>query len=145
MAYRFFGWDGPDAVPSASEYSSIRNQRDMYDILSTCWCAETCAPRLRSDWSPDNKTLGQCSITAFLVQDVFGGEVYGIPLPGGGYHCYNAVGDVLFDLTSEQFGSKVLKYPKENLQSRETHFSDPEKKSRYELLKENFVQAAKGE
>ncbi len=43
-------------------------------------------------WTPDNKTLGQCSITAFLAQDIFGGKVYGIPLPEGGVHCYNMIG-----------------------------------------------------
>ena len=47
--------------------------RDCYDILSEVWCAETCAPRMRTDWSPANKTLGQCSVTAFLMQDIFGG------------------------------------------------------------------------
>lgn len=31
-------------------------------------------------------TLGQCSITAFLAQDIFGGEVYGILRPGGNYY-----------------------------------------------------------
>lgn len=107
----------------------------MYDLLCDCWMAETCAPRLRSDWSEGNMTLGQCSITSFLVQDIFGGEVYGIPLPGGGFHCYNVVEGSLFDLTSEQFGGKVLEYPLENPQSREEHFADADKRARYELLK----------
>ena len=77
---------------------------DLYGKLSQIWCAETCAPRLRARWTPENRTLGQCSITAFLVQDLFGGQVYGILRPGGNYHCYNVVGGHVFDLTSEQFG-----------------------------------------
>ena len=69
-AYRFFGWENAD----------IRDERGLtpreyYDLLSEIWCAETCAPRMRSDWSPENKTLGQCSITAFLLQDLYGGKV----------------------------------------------------------------------
>jgi hypothetical protein len=41
---------------------------------------------MRKDWTKDNMTLGQCSVTAFLVQDIFGGEVLGILLPDGNYH-----------------------------------------------------------
>ncbi len=84
--------------------------RDCYDILSDIWCADTCAPRMRSDWTPDNKTLGQCSITAFLIQDLFGGKVYGVALKDGNFHCFNAVDDCVFDLTSEQFGDMKLNY-----------------------------------
>ena len=83
-------------------------------------------------------TLGQCSITAFIVQDLFGGEVYGILRPGGNYHCYNVIGDAKFDLTSEQFGeeAKDLVYDDVNLQTREVHFEKEEKKARYEYLKQ---------
>lgn len=135
MAYKFYGWDSGALLPVFSQYSQVRSPRDLYDLLDRCWCIETCAPRLRGKWSEDNKTVGQCSVTAFLAQDIFGGEVYGIPLPDGGFHCYNVVEDCLFDLTSEQFGDLVFEYPMENPQSREKHFSDSEKESRYELLK----------
>jgi hypothetical protein len=90
---------------------------------------------MRGEWSEDNKTLGQCSITAFLVQDIFGGEVYGVPLGDGAFHCFNKVGDKVFDLTSEQFLPKVLDYPLDCPQSREVHFSKEEKRLRYEALK----------
>ena len=83
---------------------------DYYDILSELWCAETCAPRMRQDWSPENKTLGQCSITAFLLQDIYGGKVLGVPLEDGNFHCFNVVGECVFDLTSDQFGYEKLDY-----------------------------------
>ena len=107
----------------------------LYDDLCRAWSAETCAPRMREQWSEENPTLGQCSITSFLVQDLFGGKVYGIPLEEGGYHCYNVVGDMVFDLASEQFGDRVLNYENNPEQFREIHFADPEKFQRYELLK----------
>lgn len=138
MEYRFYGWESPDVAPADPRFGGIRNQRHMYDILDRCWSIETCAPRFRGQWSETNKTAGQCSITAFLVQDVFGGEVYGVPLPEGGFHCYNAVGSSLFDLTSEQFGDTVLEYPKENPQSREEHLADAGKMERYRLLREKM-------
>ena len=107
----------------------------LYDDLCCAWSAETCAPRMREQWSADNPTLGQCSITSFLVQDLFGGKVYGIPLEEGGYHCYNVIGDMVFDLASEQFGDRVLDYEDNPEQFREIHFADPEKFERYKLLK----------
>ena len=90
---------------------------------------------MRSDWSPENKTLGQCSITAFLLQDLYGGKVFGVPLGDGNYHCFNVVGDYMFELTSEQFGEKKLNYADCPEQFRETHFAKEEKRQRYEVLK----------
>lgn len=143
MSYCFYGWEQAD-VPAVNDgYGRIGTPRDLYDILSWIWCAETCAPRMRDRWSRENKTLGQCSITAFLAQDIFGGRVYGIRRPDGNYHCYNVVGDCVFDLTSEQFGEEVLDYEDNPEQLREIHFAKEEKRLRYELLKEK-LRAASG-
>ncbi len=139
MPYRFFGAETPSVKPTTKEFEKIKDQRHLYTLLSEIWCEYTCAPRLREQWSEGNKTLGQCSITAFLVQDVFGGKVYGVPLTGGGVHCYNVVGDVRFDLTSEQFGDEKLVYDDAHPQSREEHFSDPEKFARYTYLKNSLL------
>lgn len=134
----FWGCDNCDVKPVSHEYIGIESPADLYRALENIWCAKTCAPRMRSEWTEENKTLGQCSITSFLVQDIFGGKVYGVPLEGGGYHCYNAVGSAVFDLTSEQFGDEKLVYALENEQLREQHFADEEKKARYEYLKEKL-------
>ena len=133
--YQFYGWEQAD-VPAVSEtYKKIKNPRELYNILSDIWCADTCAPRMRERWSPENKTLGQCSITAFLAQDIFGGKVYGILRPGGNYH---VVGDCCFDLTSEQFGDEILDYRENPEQFREVHFQKEEKRQRYEYLKKEL-------
>ena len=105
--YKFWGWEHADVFPADKNYSFIKDPRNLYDILSKIWCAGTCAPRMREKWTPDNKTLGQCSITAFLAQDIFGGKVYGIKRPDGNVHCFNVVGDCRFDLTSEQSNSLI--------------------------------------
>lgn len=134
--YRFYGWERADVPAVTDEYPGIRTPLDLYDALSAgVWRAETCAPRLRDGWTPENKTLGQCSITAFLAQDIFGGEVYGIRRPDGNYHCYNVVNGRTFDLTSEQFGDEKLCYEGNPEQLRETHFAKEEKRLRYELLR----------
>ncbi|MCR5055846.1 MAG: hypothetical protein K6B54_02930 [Clostridia bacterium] len=136
MSYRFYG----------NENCNIKDARGLtprnyYDILDKIWCEDTCAPHMRKDWSAANKTLGQCSITAFLMQDLYGGKVYGIILPDGIRHCFNVVGDVVFDLTSEQFQGKKLDYSTAVEQSREEHFLRTEKKDRYLYLKEKLEEA----
>ena len=135
MAYAFYGWQTADVAPVDPRYGGIRDPRHLYDLLARLWCADTCAPRMRDRWTPGNRTLGQCSITAFLAQDIFGGKVCGILRPGGNYHCYNVIGDCVFDLTSEQFGSEKLCYENNPEQFREVHFAKEEKRLRYEFLK----------
>ena len=136
--YCFYGANSKSITPINGDFSFVKDQRDLYDLLCKCWSIETCAPRLRKDWSNSNFTLGQCSITAFLVQDIFGGEVYGVLLPDGAFHCYNVIGDIEFDLTSEQFKTE-LDYSKGILQSREKHFANKEKYQRYNLLKSRLL------
>ena len=134
MEYRFYGWETATQPALNTEYKGISTPQSLYDALLNIWCEYTCAPRLREEWSKENITLGQCSITAFLVQDIFGGRVYGILRPGGNYHCFNVVDGVKFDLTSEQFGGEVLDYEHVEEQFRDEHFKKTEKKKRYEYL-----------
>ena len=133
MEYKFYGWDSPDIKPIDTKYNKIKNHKDLYDILSNIWCEYTCAPRMRDIWSETNKTCGQCSITAFLFQDIFGGEVYGVKLSDGNFHCYNVVDGNQYDLTSEQFSEKLI-YDNIYKQSRDVHFSSKEKYERYKYL-----------
>ena len=130
MSYTFYGWQTATITDSHG-----LTPRNYYDLLSGIWCANTCAPRMRSEWTLENRTLGQCSITAFLIQDIFGGKVYGIPLAEGGFHCFNAVDGCVFDLTSEQFPGERLEYRNQPEQLRYEHFRKEEKRQRYEQLK----------
>lgn len=138
--YQFYGWEHALVRPVDEKYQKIASPRVLYDLLSELWCADTCAPRMRDEWTEENKTLGQCSITAFLAQDIFGGRVYGILRPGGNYHCYNVIKDCCFDLTSEQFGeeAKELVYEGNPEQFRDVHFAKEEKRLRYEYLKKEL-------
>ena len=137
--YRFYGWETAGIVDARG-----LTPRDYYDILSGLWSADTCAPRMRKDWSADNPTLGQCSITAFLVQDLYGGRVLGVPLGDGNYHCFNDVDGCVFDLTSEQFGDRALDYAHCPELRREVHFAKAEKQARYALLRERLLKALEG-
>lgn len=138
MKYAFYGWETALVPAITDEYPGITDPQKLYEALSQIWCADTCAPRMRENWSRENMTLGQCSITAFLAQDIFGGKVYGIKRPGGNYHCYNVNGDCVFDLTSEQFGAEKLCYEDNPEQLREVHFAKEEKRLRYEYLRQKL-------
>lgn len=131
--YRFYGWQAADMTDANG-----LTPRDMYDLLLKAWRADTCAPRMRDGWSEENPTKGQCSITAFLAQDLFGGRVLGVPLGDGNYHCFNVVDGRAFDLTSEQF-SRELSYEDCPEQRREDHFDREEKRRRYLLLRGRFL------
>ena len=133
--YKFYGHENVQNIkPISKAYPLVKNPLDLYDKMSDIWCEYSCAPRMRKNWSKSNMTLGQCSITSFLIQDIFGGEVYGVPLKEGGYHCFNVVNGVMFDLTSEQFGNEKLEYTLKYPQSREEHFAIEEKYQRYLYL-----------
>lgn len=133
MEYKFYGCNTKSVKPINPIYKAIKDQRHLYDLLSDIWCEYTCTPRLRKQWSKENKTCGCCSITCLLVQDIFGGEIYGVYIDGN-VHCFSKVGDEIFDLTSEQFGDLKLDYTLDHPQSREEHLSIPNKKERYLYL-----------
>ena len=138
MTCNFYGH-----IPSQKIHASFMNHDitppELYRLLSSIWCEYSCTPRLRHLWTPDNPTLGQCSITAFLAQDIFGGKVLGILRPEGNYHCFNEVDGVVFDLTSEQFGDEVLDYSHADEQDRQEHFARKDKLERYEYLKAELL------
>lgn len=135
----FYG-AGQDFTPVDTGLPGLTTPQALYAALLDCWCAETCAPRMRDRWTVENPTLGQCSVTAFLAQDLFGGTVKGIPLPEGGVHCFNEACGGVFDLSSEQFGGITLDYGCAVPQRREEHFSKHEKYARYLLLKQRLYE-----
>ena len=139
IMHNFYGHKDALLVTAVNNsYSKIITPIDLYDALANIWCEYSCAPRMRHLWSQNNPTLGQCSITAFLAQDIFGGKVLGIPRLDGSWHCYNCAQGHTFDLTSEQFGSEILDYSHNPEQKREIHFAKTEKLHRYLYLIEQL-------
>ena len=141
--YGFYGRETADVKARTDEYPGIETPKDLYRVLWHVWSKETCTARMREDWTEENATLGQCTITAFLAQDIFGGRVWGVPLEDGNFHCFNAVENRIFDLTSEQFGDRKLDYSLRYEQLRHDQFMKPGKRERYEALKEALKQELK--
>ena len=109
----------------------------MLEKLRKAWCAETAHPSYRDKWSPENPSSGQCAVTALVVQDLFGGNIYSCKV-GKFSHFINIIDDKIYDLTAEQFGSaNQICYMKNSfkLRSRESLLRNKDVASRYALLK----------
>ncbi len=93
-----------DITKITKDYNGINTTDDLFNMLINVWCRETAYPTCQEDYDLyDDPTLGQCAITATLVHDMFGGEIYKIHLEGGGTHYFNRINGHYIDLTSDQF------------------------------------------
>jgi len=90
--------------------------RTMYgiitDLLREAWCRETASPSCQADWTTANPALGQCAVSALVVQDLIGGIIVRAVIPGSGSHYWNEIPngeDVhVFDPTRSQFPSSTV-------------------------------------
>lgn len=83
-------------------------QRLLEDHLATLmphvWRRETASPSLHDQWSQENPALGQCAVTALLIQQHFGGVLLRTVVEGYGSHYYNRLADGFeVDATKCQF------------------------------------------
>ena len=102
-------------------------------VLNMAWSKETCVPLLRDKWSEENKELGQCAITALVVNDCYGGKIMRC-MTMAGSHYYNLIDDEIVDLTVEQFMGEVPLYEEGQERTREYLLSNEDTKARYLML-----------
>ena len=83
----------------------------------------------------------QCTVTAMVVQDYFGGEILALNMPGGGTHYLNKIDGNVFDLTSDQFTSHgvELDYSGTQVVPRSSVGVDGSAPERYRELKINVA------
>lgn len=58
-------------------------------------------------WWPEVASYGQCAIIALKVQELLGGEVLGLEIPGRGSRYANRVNGEVLDLTADQLASPI--------------------------------------
>jgi len=82
----------------------------------------------------------QCTVTAMVVQDYFGGEILALKMPFGGTHYLNLIDGKVFDLTSDQFTSHDidLDYTGVKVVPRSEVGVDGSAPERYRALKANL-------
>lgn len=108
----------------------------MMDIRKA-WCRETAHPSYRNKWTEDNPSAGQCLVTALIVQEQFGGDIYSCKV-GNCSHFVNIIDERIIDKTAEQFGgTDKIKYlvGSFRLRTRESLLKSNDVKERYALLK----------
>jgi len=78
---------------------------ELGEILRECWDIDTCYKRDRCRWTPECPEIGQCFVTALVVNDFFGGLiVYNKKYK----HYYNILPEYgVVDFTVKQFGYNV--------------------------------------
>lgn len=105
------------------------------------WTRETAFPEVLKDWTPRNKALGQCAITAIIIFDLFGGRII---YDKENFHLWNELPDgTQHDFSRSQFKDKRIfkfyKYKlKEDILMDETGIRT-DANSRYLLLKQRFT------
>lgn len=73
--------------------------------VKKAWTKDTCYPPDRNNWTKEKPEIGQCAVTALIVQDEFHGDiVYNSQFD----HYYNILpSGKKMDLTKGQFSSKI--------------------------------------
>jgi len=109
------------------------------ELLLASWSAETAV----GEWSQDNPSLGQCAVTALVVQDFLGGELLRCKTTDGGSHYWNRLPDATeIDLTESQFDyidSKPLKNDV-LVRTRDYVLSFEPTSLRYKILKNKVIE-----
>ena len=109
--------------------------------FTKAWCKETAHPAYQNSWSANNPSAGQCAITALVVQDLYGGDIYSCKV-GRNSHFINMIGDKIVDLTADQFGGAgKIQYIKGSfkLRTRDSLLKNKDVKARYNLLCSRLV------
>lgn len=105
--------------------------------LEKAWCRETAHPSYQDKWSEDNPSCGQCCVTALVIQDKYGGDIYSCKV-GNNSHFVNIINERIIDKTAEQFGGTGnIKYISGSFRkrARASLLKNKDIKQRYELLK----------
>lgn len=112
--------------------------RQLNNLLYDCYSSETCYPKLKDEWTIENKTLGHCAVTSLIVNDYFGGKIAKCNVQGIS-HYFNIIDDEIIDLTKEQFGENEPDYDNYNLVSRNDIVDNENTRVRYEKLKNKLA------
>ena len=114
---------------------------ELIRILELSWNKETCTPSMQDSWNENNKAIGQCAVTALIVNDFLGGKIMRCMCETGS-HYYNVINDNVIDLTASQFETKP-NYVDGEKRTREYLLSNEDTQKRYLLLlktvKSNFI------
>lgn len=115
-------------------FSTVSNDiKALHEILVAAWSAETSTSP--DAWTPENPSLGQCAVTALIVQDEFGGELKRATVNGISHYWNHLLSGEEIDLTRNQFGDDFHLDDLPATRTREYVLSYPATVQRYRVLK----------
>lgn len=136
----FYGIETSEAIKPITDEYKLNNLKEMFEALLNTWDDETVSPGCLPVYNHDNDpSKGECTITAMLVQDIFGGTIRRIHV-GMGTHSLNEINGNFYDLASDQFAvmNIPLNYEENEIADRERLNSDDNVYKRYLLLKDKL-------
>jgi hypothetical protein len=108
---------------------------DLLAALMASWARDTSG--YPSKWTEENPACGQCSVTALVIQDYFGGDIQRFAVVDSGNdmrHVANILpGGILLDATAGQFSSVPVYVPRIN-ETRDEALAWNDTNQRYVLL-----------
>lgn len=103
--------------------------------IRSAWTGDTSADE---SWSSDRPELGQCAVTALVIQDLFGGELRRT-VANGVSHYYNWIAGEEIDLTRAQF-DLPLALEEHSVRERAYVLSFPATVDRYNRLRNRLLE-----
>lgn len=79
-----------------------RNIELLQDAIKNAWSIKS-----SSKWTIQNPAKGHCGVTALVVNDHLGGEIFKTRLPEG-WHFYNIIEHQRYDFTLSQFSESII-------------------------------------
>jgi hypothetical protein len=119
--------------------SRVGDLEDLRRELENAWSRETSAQP--SEWTARNPALGQCAVTALVVQDHLGGELIQAIVNGISHYWNRVESGKELDLSRQQFGESVRIETEPGVRSRAYVLSFPNTVSRYDLLRSQLKRA----
>lgn len=123
------------------------NIQEFMQVLQSAWSQDT--SYYPDEWNSNNPAYGQCSPTAIVVQDYFGGEILWcealLPEWRTEDHYFNIIEDEIIDLTASQFpGGTIMSVGtaknKGFPSTRDFMLSYENTRRRYEILRDRVNQ-----
>lgn len=111
--------------------------KKFFGTVKMSWTIDTAHRSYAARWSADVPSTGQCAVTALLVNDYFGGEIYTGLTQNRERHFWNVVQGHEVDLTKAQLPDGV-EFRNVQRRDRASLLKVPDLKYRYLLLKERF-------
>jgi hypothetical protein len=107
------------------------NIKMLEEKLKLVWSKET--SNSPDKWRKKTPSIGQCAVTALIVNDLYGGLILRGQLEGDS-HYWNLINDKIIDFTGDQY-KDPLSFSAIGTRSREYLFENDDLKRRYNLLK----------